>query len=269
MRARECFCAGAIRCLVGGMLAASPLACAAAEQPPVPDEFAVTESISLTDRDEFYLSPSIRYSKLPDQKAFTADADLAYGFTDRFQIETDVPYESINPDSGSSANGIGDVGVAARYGVVDYRQSPFALDVGLGLTSPTGDHRKDLGDGRVVLGPSFTASQWLGRVNVELNFAWQRALGNGGTDPQDEYVYNAAVAYPIHHCFLVLEGNGDTASRSTKYSLTPELVWKVTEHFELRVAAPIGVTRAAGDYAIIGGFTIEFDHLFHRPADQN
>ena len=69
--------------------------------------------------------------------------------------------------------------------------------------------------------------------------------------------------------FLVLEGNGETAGGQTSYYVTPELVWKVSEHVQLLVAAPIGVTEAAGDYGVIVGCTIELEHLFHRGSAGN
>jgi hypothetical protein len=258
-----------IRRIGSALLASVSVVCSAEEQPSLPDEFAVTDSIVMTDEDEFYVSPAIEYFHLPDQKRFSIATEVAYGFTDRFQLRVDVPYESVNPDDGHSANGIGDVEVAARYAVLDHRTRPFALDVGLSLLAPTGDRRRDLGDGRLAVEPFFTASQWLGPVNLELNFAWLRAVSSAGDDPKNEYDYNVALAYPVHDWFLVLEGNGETNSRHTMYYITPEVVWEATEHFQFHFAVPIGVTRAAGDYGVVAGFTVEFEHLLHRKPEKD
>jgi hypothetical protein len=234
----------------------------AAEPPQLPDEFPITDSIVMTDSDEFYISPEVAYFRLADEKRLSVATELAYGLTDRFQMRAEVPYDFVNPDHARSADGVGDVEVAARYGVLDYRKRPFGLDVGLGIVTPSGDRTRDLGEGRVQIEPFFTASQWVGPVNIQLNFAWQRAISEAGNDPKDDYEYNVAVCYPIHRWFLILEGNGATDSRHTNYYITPGAVWKATEHIEFRIAAPIAVTTAAGDYAIIGGFTIEFEKLF-------
>ena len=239
----------------------------ATDQPPLPIEFAVTDSIVMTDRDELYVSPAIQYFRLPDQRRLTLGADVAYGLTDRLQVATEIPYAFVHPDAGRAASGIGDVAVGARYAVLDYRERPFGLDAGLGLELPTGDRRHDLGDGRVLLRPSFTASAWLGRVNTQANVAWSHALSSAGTEPKDDVEYNVALVYPIHRWFGVLEGNGETNPDRTTYYVTPEVVWRATEHLELRLAVPIPVTRAAGDYALIAGFTVEFEHLL-RPAEE-
>lgn len=238
--------------------------CRAAEQPSLPDEFAVTDSIVMTDADEFYASPTFAYFRLPDEKRLSIATELAYGFTDQFQLRVEVPYEFRNPDDARSVNGIGDVEVAARYAVLDYHKHPFALDIGLGVVTPTGDRHRNLGDGRVAVEPLFTASQWLGPVNIELNFAWRRAVSHAGDEPKNEYEYNLALVYPIRHWFVVLEGNGESDSEHTKYYVTPGVVWKATEHVEFRLAIPVGVTGPAGDFGVIAGCTVEFAHVLHR-----
>src|ERR1051326_896823 len=78
----------------GAILIASltglPVGGQAAEQPPLPDELAVTDSIVLTDEDELYLSPFVQYFKLPDQKRLMIGSEVAYGLTDRLQLDAGV-----------------------------------------------------------------------------------------------------------------------------------------------------------------------------------
>jgi hypothetical protein len=234
----------------------------AVEQRPLPIEFAVTDSIVMTDQDELYLSPAVQFFRLPDQKRLTAGSEIAYGFTDRLQLTTQIPYVFVDPDGGRATSGIGDVEVKGRYALLDYREHPYGLDIGLGLQLPTGDRRRDLGDGRVALAPSFTASAWLGPVNAQANGAWHHAFG-AAAEPGDEGEYNLAFVYPIRRWFVVLEGNGESNHERTNYYVTPEVAWRATEALELRLAIPVPVTRTAGDYAVIAGFTIEFEHLLH------
>jgi len=234
-----------------------------AEQRPLPIELAITASIVMTDRDELYVSPSVQYFRLPDQRRFTFPVEAAYGFTDRLQLVLQVPYVVTDPDDAHATSGLGDVAVESRYALVNYRDHPFGLDVGLGLKLPTGDRRRDLGDGRVALEPSFTASAWLGPLNTQVNAGWVHALRNPGDEPDDEAEYNVALVYPVGRWFAVLEGNGESDRDDTKYYVTPGVVWRATERLELRVAVPAAVTPAAGDYGVIGGFTFEFEHLLH------
>jgi outer membrane putative beta-barrel porin/alpha-amylase len=234
-------------------------------EPPLPDELAITDSISMTEQDELYIAPSIEFFRLPDEKRLSVGAEFAYGITDRLQLDTHVPYAFVDPDTGDhAANGIGDVSVEVRYALLDYREHPFGLDLGFGLQLPTGDKSNDLGEGRVSSDLSVTASLWLGPVDAQLNAGWHRALDGGGNEPKDEGEYNVALLYPIRDWFLVLEGNGESDRAETKYYVTPELVWKPADAFELRVAAPYPVTHAAGEFGVIAGFTVEFEHLLRR-----
>ncbi len=137
------------------------------------------------------------------------------------------------------------------------------------MVAPSGDESRGLGEGTTRLEPSLTAAGWLGPVNLQLHLAWVRAVDGSGEEPRNEYEYNLAILRPVGKTFLVLEGNGETAGGQTSYYVTPELVWKVSEHVELLVAAPIGVTEAAGDYGVIVGCTIELERLFHRGGAGN
>jgi len=239
-----------------------PFAARAEEPQPLPTELAISDSIVMTDRDELYASPAIQFFRLPDQKRLTVGSEFAYGLTDRLQVSAQVPYGIADPDHGDDARGIGDVSAGTRYALVDYREHRFGIDVGFGLEFPTGNERHDLGEGRVTSDLSFTASAWLGPLNAQLNAGWHHALDNVGDPDRDEAEYNVALIYPIRRWFLVLEGNGESNRDSTKYYVTPEVVWKPMEHLELRVAAPCPVTHDAGDFGVIGGFTVEFEQLF-------
>jgi hypothetical protein len=239
------------------------------EQIHLPEELAITRSIVMQDADELETTANFRFFKRPDQKHITAAAEFEYGLTDRWELDSGVPYEFVNPNDGRSANGIGDVEAAVRYGVVPPGKQAFAFDLGLGVGMPTGDRTHDLGEGRLTLEPFFTASTWLGRVNAQLNCGWQRAVTNAGEEPHNAFKYNVAVLYPINRWFLVLEGDGESNRDGTTYYLTPELIWKPTKILQLLVAVPIGVTRASADYGVVASVTLELENITHRGADKD
>jgi hypothetical protein len=153
-------------CFVCLLLVALP---ANAQQRILPEELAVTESIVLQEADELQASAFTRYASLPDAKVLEWVGAFEYGLTDRWQVECEVPYAFRNPDDSHSVNGIGDIEVATRYAIRDFRTQPWAVDVGLGVDLPTGDQTKELGEGRVSLEPRFTLSQWFGVVNAQFN----------------------------------------------------------------------------------------------------
>lgn len=236
------------------------------EQPALPKSLAIGEVVTMTDADESYVSAALQRFRLPDERSWTFTADAAYGLTDRWRLYAEVPYSWLAPVDGSSARGLEDVETSVRYGAVDYRHKPFGLDLGLGVTWPTGEDSRGLGDGRARIVPTLIASRWLGPLNVELHAAWAHALGDSAAAPPDVWGYDLAVIHPVPRGYLALEGNGQTSGGRTAYYVTPEFVGKASEHVEWRLAVPIGVTAAAGDYGLVAGFTIELEHLFHRAA---
>ena len=223
----------------------------------------------MQEADEFQSTGVFRFFKLPDQKRITAAADFEYGLTDRWELDTEVPYEFVNPNDGSSVNGIGDVEAAVRYGVIPLDEQPFALTAGLGFGIPTGDRTRDLGEGRLTLEPFFTAGTWLGRFNAQLNCGWRHAVTNAGNEPRDEFEYNLALLYPVDRWFLSIEGNGQSTRDATAYYITPELICRLGKNVEFLVAVPIGVTHAAADYGVIASVTLEFENVTHRVADKD
>lgn len=238
----------------------------------LPEELAVTTSIVMQDADELETSVAFdqyKYSHPFAERKSTVAAEFQYGLTDRWELDAEAPYKFRDFNPGRSFNGIGDVEAGARYGVIPLNKGPVALDLGLAVGIPTGDRLHDLGEGRLTLEPSFTASTWLGPFNTQLNGRWQRAVTNAGEEPRDEFEYNVAILYPVGPCFLALEGNGISTRVATEYYVTPELIWKPMKRLELLVAAPIGVTSTSADYGIVASVTLELDNIIHRSANKD
>jgi hypothetical protein len=99
----------------------APLSCAVAQETTenrrLPEELAITRSVVMQEADELESTASFNYFKLPDQKRITTAAEFEYGLTDRWELDAGVPYEFVNPNDARSADGIGDVEAAVRYGV--------------------------------------------------------------------------------------------------------------------------------------------------------
>jgi hypothetical protein len=260
--------------LLAALLA--PVSCALAQETQksvrLPEELAITRSVVMQENDE--LESSVKFDQFKFSQPFyvkksSVAAEFEYGLTDRWELDAEVPYRFRNFNHVRSVDGIGDVETAVRYGVVPVGQEPFAVTAGLGVGIPTGDRAQDLGDGRLTLGPFFTASTWFGPVNVQCNGGWARAVTSAGDEPRDEFEYNIAALYPVGRWFLVLEGNGVSTTDQSVYYVTPELIWKPMKNVKFMVAVPVGVTRESADYGIVAAITLELDSITHRGADKD
>jgi hypothetical protein len=255
------------------LLLVVPFSCVLAQAPPddkrLPEELAITRSVVIQDADELESTATFHYSKSQPTENYAAEAELEYGLTDRWEIDADAPYEFLRPKNKLGADGVGDVEVATRYGVVPIGRGPVALTAGLELGIPTGDRTHDLGEGRLTLEPFLTASTWIGRCNVQVNSGWTRALTNSGEAPLDDFEYNAAILYPMKRWYVVLEGDGESSSAVTTYYITPELIWRPMKNLELLIATPLGITHESADYGVIGAVSLELEDLTGRGADKD
>jgi len=239
---------------------------------PLPEELAITHSITLQDADELQSSVDFdlyKFSQPSSERKYSVAAEFEYGLTDRWELDTEVPYRFRDFSHGRSVDGIGDVETGVRYGVIPLDKGPVALDVGLALGIPAGNRTRDLGEGRLTLEPSFTASTWLGPCNVQVNGGWQRAVTNAGDEPQDEFEYNIAILYPVDRWFFVVEGNGISTRDSTEYYVTPELIWKVVKNVQFLVAVPVGITHESADYGVVASVTLEWESITRRSSDKD
>jgi hypothetical protein len=255
------------------LLMVVPFSCVLAQEPTdnklLPEELAITRSVVIQDADELESTLSFQYDRSQPKEVYTAEAELEYGLTDRWEIDADVPYEFLRPKNETGADGIGDVEAAVRYGVIPIGQGPVALTAGLGFGIPTGDRTRELGEGRLALEPFFTASMWAGPCNVQVNAGWTRAVTNSGKEPRDDFEYNVAVLYPLKRWYIGVEGNGESSSEVTTYYVTPELIWRPMKNLELLVAVPLGITRESADYGVIGELSLELENLTHHGADKD
>lgn len=236
-----------------------------ANEVSLPREVAGAEAV---ERDEFSWSTEIDFSKDSDEKDTAFTMEGAYGLADRWELVIELPFEVVSPRKRPTTAGWGDVVLATHYGLPDNWTKGFYVEAGLGAALPTGNFKRGLGDGRVSLEPEVTVSRWLSVINIEGSIKWKRAISSGGDDPDNEFEYNLSLTYPIRDWAIVVEGGREVTFEETKYVVKPEIVWSPTEQLEFRVATPIGLNKAADDYGVIVGMTIQFEHLFHRSTSR-
>jgi hypothetical protein len=124
---------------------------------------------------------------------YEVGAEIEYGLTRRIGVVFEAPYAFINPDDGDSENGVGDLGFAPRFLLLDYDR--FLLSANIGFEFPTGDEDRGLGAGETVFAPSL--STWLDLGN---NLGAQANIGieHGVSSGSDAFVWGAALSYTMY-----------------------------------------------------------------------
>jgi hypothetical protein len=249
-------------CVVG-VAAFGRIAAAGAEkeQRALIEEFLTAEPSYVQLRGETEFSSAFDYRK--PRGDWSVPILVEYGITDRIEAEVEARYLSV-PGDGSRNRGPGDVELGLHYALrpdVDKVAVTLGADVGL----PTGDEARGLGSGQA--GVEFFAIAGLKRGRAELHVTGMLEIGE-----EAEPELNAAAVYPHGDLRFTLEAN--VLSGASKYGeepdeergnenlwvvLTPGLFHRPSPEIEYGIGVPIGLTRTAPEWGIIGRMTIEFE----------
>jgi hypothetical protein len=130
-----------------------------------------------------------------------AEIELEYAFTQNFSIEAVVPYVFVNPDEGSSENGLSDAILAFKLASYEWVDRQILPAVGVEVILPTGDEEKGIGSDHVIeLEPFLRVGYWNGP------FEFIATVGVGipfnQTDEEDaeedfEVVYGVSALYHV------------------------------------------------------------------------
>src|SRR3954465_6199419 len=82
------------------------------------DELFIGEKLYVQEKNEWYVILEGSYAKAEDEKEYEAAVEGGYGLTDEIQLTIEAPYVFVDPDDGSSHNGIGDVEAAVNWNFV-------------------------------------------------------------------------------------------------------------------------------------------------------
>jgi len=182
------------------------------------------------------------------------DTQFVWSFEKRIgsrgQIELNVPFSIRDPRDGATVGGIGDVETGAKYVLYDNPETLFILSGGLELGIPTGNFRRELGEGTTILSPFLaTGKAWgdfvgQGSLKFEYPFVTRRA-------PKAIF-YNLALSYPIFDL-----GRGTEAQGLLEFNGKSEWGTQSPKHFQFYLTPGLRKgLNLAGNWAIAFGVQV-------------
>ncbi len=197
------------------------------------------------------------------ETARTTSTSLSYGFTDNADVVATIPYlrsktselGSIESESGRSDNGID---VKWRF----HENAGWSYALKLGVTAPTGDETKGLGNGRATYSSYLVAT--LEKSTWAANWHVGRIANRNKVGDRDEIWHASAGGWlKIADKFNLVTDAGVvtnpdvTAPRELGWA-TLGIVYSPTEDFDLDTGIKAGLTQEEVDYALLLGFTYRF-----------
>ena len=227
----------------------------------------VTDDTGTQGKGKFQLELSGEYAHDKQEsvtnKNSSFSATLTYGIADPVDIILSIPYQSWHADdSGSktSESGFSDLAIETKWRFYEKEGLSFALKPG--FTIPTGDDKKDLGNGKITYYLYLITSKEMNPWSFHLNLAYIR---NENKEYDRKNMWHASLASTVEvvkNLKLVgdigVESNPERSSSNPPAYILGGLIYSPRENFDIGLGLKGGLTKSETDVALRGGITWRF-----------
>jgi len=190
-------------------------------------------------------------------------ATLTYGVADPVDIILSIPYQFWHSDdSGSkmSESGLSDLAIETKWRFHEKEGLGFALKPG--FTIPTGDDKKDLGNGKMTYYLYFITSKEMNPWLFYLNLAYVRNE-NKNDDRKDIWHVSFASTVEVAKNLkfvgdIGVESNPERSSSNPPAYILGGLIYSPKENFDIGLGLKDGLTKSETDIAVRGGVAWRF-----------
>lgn len=196
-------------------------------------------------------------------------AIVSYGFIDNADIVLGIPYQwtktKEDEEVVSDEDGIGDMSVEIKWRFFEKGGLSFALKPG--ITLPTGDEGKGLGNGKASYGLMLITTKEIETWAFHLNIGY---MHNEYKLEEDEeanrkniwHASFAAEAEIIKNLTAVanvgIERNSDKTSDTHPAFLLGGLIYSVSENFDIDTGIKAGLNKPETDLTLLAGMSVRF-----------
>lgn len=194
---------------------------------------------------------------------------LSAGLTDTIDLVVAVPWawSRVKEDGAvvSDDNGLSDVGLELKWRFLEYKG--FSLAVKPGLTFPSGNENRGLGNGKLSYGASMIATQELDPVTLHLNLSYTHNEFKLDLDKESNRrdIWHASLAATfqvLEDLQLVanvgMESNGDRGSHTWPAFVLGGAIYSLTENLDIDLGVKGGLNKQEPDLAFLAGVAWRF-----------
>ncbi len=165
----------------------------------------------------------------------------------------------------SDENGPGDVALELKWRFLEYKG--FSMAVKPGMTLPTGNENRGLGNGKVAYGVTMIASQELEPVTLHLNLAYSHNEFQLDLDKEsnrrDIWHASLAATYDVLEDLQLVanigvESYGDRGSHTWPAFVLGGAIYSLTGNLDLDLGVKGGVNKQEPDLAFMAGVAWRF-----------
>ena len=194
---------------------------------------------------------------------------ISRGLTDTIDLVVAVPWawSRVKEDGVvvSDENGLGDVGLELKWRFLEYKG--FSLALKPGLTLPTGNENRGLGNGKVSYGATMVASQELEPFTFHLNIAYTHNEFKLDLDKEanrrDIWHASLATTYQVLDDLQLvanvgMESNGDRGNNTWPAFVLGGAIYSLSENLDLDLGVKGGLNKQESDLAFLAGVAWRF-----------
>jgi len=194
---------------------------------------------------------------------------LSGGLTDTVDLVVAVPWVWSRVKEGgvvgSDENGPGDVALELKWRFLEYKG--FSLAVKPGMTFPSGNENRGLGNGKVSYGATMIATQELDPFTFHLNLAYTHNEFKLDLDKESNRsdIWHASLAATyevVKDLQLVanvgMESNGDRGNNTWPAFVLGGAIYSLTENLDVDLGVKGGLNKQEPDLALMAGVAWRF-----------
>jgi hypothetical protein len=211
---------------------------------------------------QFEINTDYSYSRKDDggrARDNQINATLSYGLMDRLDIAATIPYQR-SSDGASTQYGIGDMSMELKWRF--YESGPFSLALKPQIMLPTGDDKKDLGNGRNGYFMDAVASYEMRYLTISGNLGYAYADNKVGARKN---IWNASVAAVVDvapRTKLSLDvgsyRNDDPHNNTHPAFTIIGLIYSPTKNLDLDIGLKKGLNKAGVDHSWGAGLAVSW-----------
>ncbi|HMK49312.1 MAG TPA: transporter [Thermodesulfovibrionales bacterium] len=187
-------------------------------------------------------------------------ATLTAGVRENIDLVATVPYLFTRIDEGAETlreDGLSDITLELKWRF--YEKEGLGIALKPGISIPTGDKDKGLGDGEASYSLHLLTSKEVNPVTLHLDLGYTR----NGREFRDIWHCSLAAEYPVSKPLTLVadiggETNPDRDSNVAPVFVLGGMVYKINENFSVDLGLKTGLTKSEADYTVLAGVIIDF-----------
>jgi hypothetical protein len=192
-------------------------------------------------------------------------AILSAGVAENVDLVLGVPFQHLHVrESGSvdETSGLADISLELKWRF--FEREGFSLALKPGLTLPTGDDERGLGNGRAGYGATFIATQELKPVTLHLNLGYTRNdFADDDGQRKDILAASLAATTQLTEKLQLVanvgaESNGEAGNGTWPAFALAGAIWNVRGNLDLDLGLKVGLNDQEADVTGLAGMVVRF-----------